>query len=323
MLTVDPAQRLMTSLGLTLGSDEISQVVTPTLSGQVFAGIVQSKKIFDDFILNHAGNPEIIKRIFNNRLYQQLSTTLSGSQEFTALEKLLQEYESKKYDLIILDTPPTKHALDFFMAPRRIMNLFQDSITKWFAIPDMVPKGFISGLIYKGTRTVFKSLEVLTGGQFIEELVDFFAAIKSIQKVLRDRSELVENLLADPRTHFILITSFDAAKLEEAKNMQKQFAKLSYRLDAVIINRAFPLWMPPSKIDNVVYDQSAYGQVLKFYSEFRSYYSARYQLYDKFAEEIDSQIQIFRIPDYGQDVCGLEDLLSLSERLASAQSERA
>ena len=129
--------------------------------------------------------------------------------------------------------------------------------------------------------------------------------------------------MRDPKTHFILIASFDAAKLQEAKNMQKQFAKLSYRLDAVIINRAFPLWMPPAQTSSAVHEQNDYSQVLKFYAEFRDYYSERYQLYDTFAAEIDSKVQIFRIPDYGQDVCGLEDLLSLSERLASAQNERA
>jgi anion-transporting ArsA/GET3 family ATPase len=323
VLTVDPAQRLMTSLGLEPGSDEIREVKVAGQSGQLFAGIVQSKKVFDDFILKHAGNADIIQRIFKNRLYQQLSTTLSGSQEFTALEKLLQEYETAKYDLIILDTPPTKHALDFFMAPRRIKNLFQDSITKWFAIPNQAPQGFVAGLFYRGTRTVFKSLEVLTGGQFIEELIDFFAAVKSIQVILRDRSQLVENILGDVKTQFILITSFDAAKLEEAKHMQEAYAKMNYRLDAVIINRAFPIWMPNSQSTIQQNADSDYLKILKFYQEFKNYYSARYKLYEDFARQIKKEVQIYRIPEYGQDVCGIEDLLSLAARLAQAQNERS
>ncbi len=320
VLTVDPAQRLMTSLGLEPGSDEIRKVLVPGVSGQLYAGIVQSKKVFDDFILKHAGDKEIIKHIFNNRLYQQLSTTLSGSQEFTALEKLLQEYESQKYNLIILDTPPTKHALDFFMAPKRIMNLFQDSVTKWFAIPQSAPKGFVASLFYRGTKTVFKSLEMLTGGQFIEELVDFFVAVKSIQAVLRDRSQMVENLLGNQKTHFILITSFDAAKLEEAKHMQASFAKMDYRLDAVIINRAFPIWMPSSDVEKAA--KSEYLKILKFYQEFKSYYAARYKLYEDFSRQIRKSVQIYRIPEYGDEVCGVEDLLNLAARLSQAQNER-
>lgn len=323
VLTVDPAQRLMTSLGLQPGSDEIREVKVAGQSGQLFAGIVQSKKVFDDFIMKHAGNADIVQRIFKNRLYQQLSTTLSGSQEFTALEKLLQEYETAKYDLIILDTPPTKHALDFFMAPRRIKNLFQDSITKWFAIPNQAPQGFVAGLLYRGTRTVFKSLEVLTGGQFIEELVDFFAAVKSIQVILRDRSQLVEDILGDVKTQFILITSFDAAKLEEAKHMQAAYAKMNYQLDAVIINRAFPIWMPNTESITQQNADSDYLKILKFYQEFKRYYSDRYKLYEDFAQQIKKDVQIYRIPEYGQDICGIEDLLSLAGRLAQAQNERS
>ncbi len=323
VLTVDPAQRLMTSLGLKPGSDEITKVDLPSFSGQVFAGIVQSKKIFDDFIMKHAGQTEIVNRIFKNRLYQQLSTTLSGSQEFTALEKLLQEFEANNYELIILDTPPTKHALDFFLAPRRIINLFQDAITKWFAFPDVAPSGFISNLLYRGTKTVFKSLEILTGAQFIEELIDFFAAVQSIQKVLRERSERVEQLLEDKKTRFVLITSFDSAKLDEAIVLQKQFAKMKYQLEAVIINRAYPLWFVSGEPAEASEMQENYNKVFRFYTVFRNYYADRYRLYDNFAAGFETEVGIFRIPDYGQDVCGIEDLLNLSKRLASVQREEA
>lgn len=322
VLTVDPAQRLMTSLGLQPGSDQITKVETPSLKGEVYAGIVQSKKIFDDFISKYSGNKSVVDRIFKNRLYQQLSTTLSGSQEFTALEKLLQEYESKNFDLIILDTPPTKHALDFFVAPRRIINLFQDSNTKWFAAPELEPTGFISNLIYKGTKTVFKSLEILTGAEFIEELVDFFVAIRSVQKILRERSEKVEKLLANKTTSFVLITSFDSAKLEEANVLQKRFSKMKYQLDAVIINRAYPLWASNVIANPSLQNQEVYQKVLRYYNEFRSYYANRYKLYDDFAAGFERNVKIFRIPDYGQDICGIDDLLELSDRLASAQSER-
>ncbi len=320
-MTVDPAQRLMTSLGLNPGSDEISKVALKDVTGSVDAGMVQSKKIFDDFILKHAGHADIVQRIFKNRLYQQLSTTLSGSQEFTALEKLLQEVESKKYDLIILDTPPTKHALDFFLAPRRIINLFQDSITKWFSIPDLQPTGFISSIVYRGTKTVFKSLELLTGAKFIEELVDFFGAIKSIQRILRDRSEQVEKLLADQSTKFILITSFDSAKLEEATLMQKEFAKMKYQLDSVIINRAYPLWFEHKNNIETPNPTGDYKLVFDLYAQFRKYYADRYQLYDQFAAGFESAVKLFRIPDFGQDVCGIEDLVKLSDQLAVTQSE--
>lgn len=316
VLTVDPANRLATALGLDLASSEEKEVPLKGAKATLHAAVIDSKKVFDQFIQTHSRQKDVVDRIMGNRLYQQMSTTLSGSQEFTALERLLQASESDKYDLVVLDTPPTKHAMDFLTAPQRINSLFQEGITRWFMAPSDKPSSFFAGLVGRGTRTVLKSLEVLTGGQFIEELIDFFSAVRSLQQVLRERSLAVEKLLTGPNARFIVVTSFDAAKLMEARYLQGQLKSLGYQLQAVVINRAFPDWLPSGagEVSNVAPD--TYEKVLNFYRQFKDYYAIRYNLYEQFAKELDPSIALVRIPEYGRDVYGLDDLVALSRELS-------
>jgi anion-transporting ArsA/GET3 family ATPase len=322
VLTVDPAKRLATALGLDLKSDEERAVKLTAPSrassegGSLSAAMIDSKKTFDQFIATHARQPSVAERIMKNRLYQQLSTTLSGSQEFTALERLLQAVESGRYDLVVLDTPPTKHAMDFLTAPQRINALFQDAITRWFMSPNEKSTGLFATLVGRGTRVALRSLEVLTGSQFIEELIDFFSAVRSIQQVLRDRSAAVHSLLTGPSTKFVMVTSFDAAKLLEAKYLQGELRRLGYTMQAVIINRAFPQWLP-SEIDAPVdpAEREVFDKVLKYQSEFKNYYSARYNLYEHFAKGLGSSVALLRVPEYQQDVYGLNDLEALADVL--------
>ena len=319
-LTVDPARRLIGALGLDPADDRERQVKrvdghgAGELTGELWAAVIDSKKTFDGFVAAHASGAGGAERILRNRLYQQLSTTLSGSQEFTSLERLLQATESGRYDLVVLDTPPTKHAVDFLTAPQRIEDLFQDSITKWFMSPGD-GGGLLSSLINRGTRAALKSLEVLTGGQFIEELVDFFGGVRAVQKTLRERSAQARALLMGAKTRFAVVTSFDSAKLLEARYLQSQLSAMKYSLGAVIINRAFPCWMPEDERFAEAGPQDvAYGSVQAEFRRFKEYHSARYALYESFRRELDPSISLFRIPEYERDVYGLNDL----ERLGRA-----
>ncbi len=315
VLTVDPAKRLATALGLDLEQQQAATtpVAVPLSFGTLSAAVINSRLIFDQFIREHGGGSEAVARVMRNRLYQQLSTTLAGSQEFTALEHLLQARESGQYDLIVLDTPPTKHAVDFLTAPQRISSLFQDAVTRWFMNPSERQGGLIANLVSRGTRAAIKSLESLTGAQFIEELFDFFAGIRSVQNVLRSRSEKALQLLQSETTNFLVVTSFDNAKLIEAKYLQNELRRLDYRLRAVVINRAFPLGIPtgvsspPENVDHLVYEK-----VLAFYQKFNAYYAYRYSLYQEFSHGLGKDVKTVRIPEYQRDIYGLADLEALA-----------
>jgi anion-transporting ArsA/GET3 family ATPase len=312
VLTVDPAKRLATALGLDISSSEDHKVPLAG-EGQMSAAVIDSKKVFDQFILTHGKQADVINRIMKNRLYQQMSTTLAGSQEFTALERLLQAVESEKYDLVVLDTPPTKHAVDFLTAPQRINALFQDTITRWFMNPGEKPLGFFGKIVGHGTRVALKSLETLTGAQFIEELIDFFSAVRSVQSELRDRSEKVRELLTGSKTKFVVVTSFDAAKLMEAKYLQGELSRLGYKLEGAIINRAFPEGVNDHELVKPADVESAsYEKVLAFYKSFKEYHATRYQLYEEFSKGLPGSVTVVRVPEYQKDVHGLADLEALA-----------
>lgn len=317
VLTVDPARRLATALGLDLTDASERPVAIGSATGSLSAAVIDSKKVFDQFILEHAENRDIIARIMKNRLYQQLSTTLSGSQEFTALERLLQATESGRYDLVVLDTPPTKHAMDFLTAPDRINSLFQDSVTRWFMVPGE-RVGLISGLLSRGTRIALKALENLTGAQFIEELLDFFGAIRSLQKTLRERSERIRVILKGEGTRFFVVTSFDAAKLLEAQYLQVELKNLGYKLSGVVINRAFPLGIPAEMSEAPAsVDREQYEKVFSFYQNFKAYYAVRYGYFQDFAASLPPDVNVLRLPEFQRDVYGIEDL----ERVATLLGE--
>lgn len=330
VVTVDPAKRLASALGLDLTGVEERLVPssgsasTALSSGTLHAAVIDSKKIFDGFIQTHATDPELMRRLSKNRLYEQLSTTLSGSQEFTALERLLQAYEATaadqpKYDLIILDTPPTQHAIDFLSAPDRIRGLFQDNITKWFMNPaantGFLGQGIVSSLIGRGTRVALKSLEVLTGAKFIEELIDFFNSMQSIQKELRDRSEAVNTILKSQSSVFVLVTSFDVAKLKEAQHLNGHLKKFGYRLGACILNRAFPEHLPSdSEMEQLAPEvlREPVSRLREVYQKVRADHTVRFHQFEEFEKQVDKDVRVVRVPDYKQDIFGLSDLESLA-----------
>lgn len=306
VLTIDPSQRLKTTLGFKPG--ELSTVCpTPGLSGELSASIVDPKKTFDEFLARASGQAKAHK-LLNNKLYQQLSTTLSGSQEFTALEKLYSLHESGQYDLIILDTPPAKHAIDFLEAPQKLAALFHDSVAKWFRDPEGQKQGFLKSILQQGTKQVLRGLEAITGSDFMRELSDFFQNIESFQSQLEDRVNAVHRLLVHEQTHFALVTSFDEAKLIEAEEFARSIRRSGYKLSAVLINRAYPYWyFEPFQPESAA--------VNELYQTMKTYFAARDALFQKFASQMASTGVVARLPELRNEISNLDGVAKLAHDL--------
>lgn len=310
VLTIDPARRLAQTLGIE-GSRDITRVPGQNYTGELYASVIDHKKTFDDFVARAAKKSEAVEKIYRNRLYQQLSTNLSGSQEFTALEKLFSCYESGEFDLIILDTPPTKHAIDFLHAPQKLSALFNEGVAKWFRDPEGKKVGFFGHLLQTGTRQVLKILETLTGSTFIHELGDFFVNIEQWQGQLLKRTVDVHRMLVAPSTHFCLVTSFDQAKMKEAEYFSREINKGGYHLTTVVLNRVFPYWLD---LRSEVNTQKTHQELEILYSQMRSYYHQKDLIYKNFEAKIRGQVRVFRIPDLVSDIsdiAGLEELSAL------------
>ncbi len=311
VLTVDPAQRLKSTMGL--DEKHESPIHHPSIRGQLSASVIDAKQVFDDFVLRASSKQASAKKILENKLYIQLSTTLSGSQEFTALEKLYASSESGQYDLIVLDTPPTKHAIDFLEAPQKLSNLFNEKISKWFRDPESGSRGFFQSILQTGTKQVLRALESLTGSEFMRELADFFQNIHQWQGELGKRISAAHKLLVNPQTHFVLVTSFDEAKLKEAEFFSREIRKSGYRLSAVLINRAYPKGLD--------LQQSVAGQndLEKIYLQFQSYLRKREDVFRSFSIRMSDQGEVLKIPELMNPISDLEGVVEMAQNMEEAE----
>lgn len=315
VLTIDPAKRLATTLGLSEEEAGVDILVPDQdYPGKLFAALIDPEKAFEEFVITASGGEQKSSRLFKNSLYRQLSTKLSGSQEFTSLDRLYSSFNSGKYDLVILDTPPTQHAIDFLKAPERLYTLFQRNITRWFANPDM-KESFWTKVVSKGTQTVLNSFEKITGTEFVKELADFFRSINDIQDKIGERSKEVHQLLMKETTQFVLVTAFNKVKLKESHQFFKDLRKGGYSLGAVVVNRSFPKWLETE----VAGDESdpSVVKLKEFYSELRAYYSEQEKQYENFQEDLrgQSSLGLTRIPDMQKDIHGLRDLEGLGAQI--------
>jgi len=304
VLTIDPAQRLAQALGLPPTPGE--EVKVPGVAN-LSAVMIDPRREFDEFVLGSV-DKGIAKGLFENRLYQQLVSNLNGSQEFTSLVKLLNVHRSGKYDLVILDTPPTQNAVDFLKAPEKIYALFQDTVIGWFANPSE-SEGWIKWTFHRGTRMVTSALEKVTGSVFIHELKDFFNHIAHLKDKIADVSRQTSELIHSEHTGFILVTGFDEAKLKEALEFQQDLNNEKLNLRGVIVNRWFPEWSTSERQWPAHWEQDPDFQSLKeFYERFAHYFSQRQEAYDKFAAQIGKTVPVLKLPDFKNNVQGLEDL---------------
>jgi anion-transporting ArsA/GET3 family ATPase len=243
VLTIDPARRLAQSLGLEdlrPGGERIpaERLAEAGLPGDAVlaAGMLEQSGAWDRFIGRHAPSPEVVEAILSNPFYRNLSRTFAGSTEYMAIEELGRLDEEGLYDLIVLDTPPSRYALDFLEAPRRLEEFFDRSVMGWLARP--ASAGWAAWkTASRGARFLFERIEDATGLQALSEIASFFAAVEGLVDGVTARSRKVRALLTAPDTAFVLVTGPDEQVLEDAEGLVASMAGLGVTLKAVVMNR--------------------------------------------------------------------------------------
>ena len=242
--TIDPAKRLANSLGLhALGNDET--LVSPTkfdevglkVKGELYAMMLDNKRTFDDLVEKYAPTEEIRDAIFNNTYYQQFSGALAGSQEYMAMEKLYELYQKGVYDLIVLDTPPTRHALEFLDAPKRLTDFLDDSTLQWFIKPYFAVGKLGFNILKRATAKGFTILERITGLQVLKDISDFILSFSGMYDGFKQRASKVNELFRDEHVVFFLVNSTDQPSIEEAKYFYKRLKEGEMPFGGFIINK--------------------------------------------------------------------------------------
>ncbi|HKG02867.1 MAG TPA: ArsA-related P-loop ATPase [Conexibacter sp.] len=241
VVTIDPAQRLATALGLDeLGNEphriEPARFVDAGLAlgdGELWAMTLDPKRTFDELIETLAPDDATREQILANRVYRELSDAIAGSQEFTAVAKLHELAQDGDWDLLVLDTPPSRNALDFLDAPDRLRAFFDGR-----ALQTLLRGGGAGlRLIGRGTGLVLGLLRRVTGAELLSDLSDFFRLLGGLLGGFRERAEQVEALLRAPTTRFLLVTSPEREPIEEAIFFQRRLSAARMRLGGAIVNR--------------------------------------------------------------------------------------
>jgi anion-transporting ArsA/GET3 family ATPase len=241
--TIDPARRLANALGLTwLGNSptevrpEVLAASGITLQAPLQAMMLDLKASWDELIERQApaGQRE---RILKNRFYQTLSTVLAGSQEYIALERLGQLRERSVAELIVLDTPPTAHALDFLDAPARVLDFLDNEAARWLLDPALRAGRLSLRLAHWGGGVAARTIGRLIGGNTLEELAAFLAAVSGMNEGFRERARAVRALLASPETGFVLVAGAAPERREEALRFNAVLGERGLQRDGVVVNR--------------------------------------------------------------------------------------
>ncbi|MGC4122110.1 MAG: ArsA-related P-loop ATPase [Myxococcales bacterium] len=244
--TIDPARRLANSLGLTeLGNVE-TRVPPDKLAaaglqakGELYAMMLDLKRSWDEFILRHAP-PDKRDAILSSRFYQQLSSALIGSQEYVAMEKMVELSESRDYDLLVLDTPPTTNALDFLDAPNRVLDFFGDDTVRFMLAPALKAGRMGLKMFQLTGGYMIKTLSRFTGMEVLQELSEFLLSLAPMYEVFKRRAQQVKEMLASPKSAFVLVTSPSPLTVDEAIYFHTLLKQDGMPVAAVVANRVHP-----------------------------------------------------------------------------------
>lgn len=243
VLTIDPARRLATALGMeSVGNAETRVMLgkgTPA-GAELWVAMLDTSASWDDLVTRHAADAATAQRILVNPLYRNITQRFVQSHDYIALERLYELERSGRYDLIIIDTPPSRHALDFLDAPARMADFFSSALLRWITLPYRVGGERAGRLGYLAAKPFYQVADRILGSQFLKDIAEFFLLFQSMYEGFVDRSNAVAALLHDERTTFAVITTTEPAPLHEAEFLLAELAKRKLRRGALVLNRVLP-----------------------------------------------------------------------------------
>ncbi len=327
VLTIDPAKRLANSLGIQKIDFQEKEIPKAELrragiepKAPLFAMMLDTKRTFDDLILKYAPNEEKAQSILQNKLYQHLSNMIAGSQEYMAMEKLYEVVQERDYDLVVLDTPPSRHALDFLDAPTKMSAMVGDSVMKWFLKPSLFVSKSSLQLLDRSVKRVFKTFDKVAGFEFLQDLSQMLVSVSGLLEGFQDRAQKVELLLHDKDTGFLLVAAPQPIPLREAEYFYRKIQDNALPFAGFIFNRV--QLMPETG--------KPLPEGLK--AKTRSEYQEMAYLFKSLAQRDEAEIEAFQsrmefsrhgfvfkiMPQLERDIHDLEGLYELGQKLFQA-----
>jgi anion-transporting ArsA/GET3 family ATPase len=329
VVTIDPAKRLANALGLAELENEPRRVETERLSergleirGELWAMMLDPKRTFDELIERIAPDPQRAEEIKRNRVYQELSTAVSGSQEFTAIAKLYDLDQLHEFDLLVLDTPPSRNAIDFLNAPGRLSSFLEGRALKAF----MRPTGLGMRVLGRGATPLLAALRRVTGIDLLADLSTFFGLLGDMTGDFSMRATEVERMLQGDSTGFLLVTSAQHEPIEEAIWFHRTLVESGFPFAGVVVNRVHHDLLGDREPEDVA---AALGRALR--SELAARVSENFHDYHVLARRDDHNLgrlgqelpgRPVIIPHLDDDVHDVDGLLRMHRYLFASAAER-
>jgi len=241
VLTVDPAKRLANALGLERFGNVETRVPDDAFAesgvrpeGELWAAMLDTKQSWDDLVRLHAPDPETRDAILANPLYQNITGKFVQSHDYVAMERLYEIHSSGRYDLIVVDTPPTRNAVDFLDAPERMADFFSSRLLRWLITP------YRSRLVSFASKPFYSVADRILGTQFLEDIAEFFMLFQTMYDGFVDRARAVTTLLGGPQTTFLVVSTLEVAPAREAEFFLELLHERGYHVGALVLNKVLP-----------------------------------------------------------------------------------
>lgn len=344
-LTVDPARRLADSLGVA-GPGAEPRAVDPKLwrdsaqaGGSLTVMVMDTKRTFDEVVERHASSPEARDRILNNALYRHVSNHLAGAHEYMAMEKLLAIKSDPRFDLLVLDTPPTRNALDFLSAPERLVTALDSSIMGWLGQALHPTGGLTMSLLARGVSRVLGVMGRITGRELLEQLASFVVDLNDLFGGFRQRASAVARAFRGPEFGFVIVASPRPTASAEGLSLLSHLAAEGMTADAFVLNRmhvgtrsAAPGEIEAALRAHGLSDAQRSPELLAGIQRALTDHQARAQHAEARAQHVATEIErrvrtrpppLVRVPELPIEVHGLDGLQQIARWLLSPPSASA
>jgi anion-transporting ArsA/GET3 family ATPase len=313
VVTIDPARRLADALGLE-GIGNTPKRIDGPWPGELSAVMLDTKSTFDDLVTNYAEDPAQAERILSNRFYRNISGALSGTQEYMAMEKLYELHANTDFDLVVVDTPPTRNALDFLDAPRRLTRFLDHRLYRVL----MAPTRGVMKAVNVAAQTFIRTVSRVVGAEVFDDAIAFFQAFEGMEQGFKERADKVMSLLSADETSFVLVASPRRDTVDEARFFADKLAEADIPVRALIVNRMHPRFTEGLAEANRKRAETLAGTDLgglyDNLADFALVASREEEHLAGLADQVDPA-PVVRVPFLESDVHDLEGLAEIGEHL--------
>lgn len=241
LLSIDPAKRLADAMGIKLGHELYKVPLGSHIKGELHACMLDQAAVFDGMVRRFS-TEKIAEKIFNNQIYHQASRNLGGPLEYMALAKLGELLECGEFDLVVLDTPPDTHAIEFLVKPNILAGFVEKGVMTWLIKPFHLAQKMGMGKIFGFSERIMGGVASVTGAKMLERLSEFLILMDSVIKGFHQSSQNIASQLREKETSFIVVLSPTSSGLRSACSIQQRLYEEGFSLDAFLVNRVLPSW---------------------------------------------------------------------------------